>query len=206
LPPLLHNKNTNMKKLMFGFIASIFFVSSVFAQSKEKAYYKREIARLDKQEAMLNKQKLANKAALRKLMGSEVSKDSKDQFEVDFGQVSDVQWERAPRMDEGTFMKDGVMTTAYYNTDNKLVGTTCVKTFTDLPLNAQTEINDNYKSYTVGDVLMFDGKDNVNTYVTLYNQEFLNADNYFVELRKDNKKLVMEVNMAGDVTFFTRLR
>ena len=195
-----------MKKLMFGFIASIFFVSSVFAQSKEKAYYKREIARLDKQEAMLNKQKLANKAALRKLMGSEVSKDSKDQFEVDFGQVSDVQWERAPRMDEGTFMKDGVMTTAYYNTDNKLVGTTCVKTFTDLPLKAQSEINDNYKSYTVGDVLMFDGKDNVNTYVTLYNQEFLNADNYFVELRKDNKKLVMEVNMAGDVTFFTRLR
>ncbi|MBK9511912.1 MAG: hypothetical protein IPP61_01120 [Cytophagaceae bacterium] len=195
-----------MKKLMLCMFASFFIIASAMAQSKEKAYYRKEIARLDKQEAMLNKQKLENKKALRKLLGSEVSQRSKDQFAADFGQTTDVQWEIAPRMDEGTFTKDGVVTTAYYNTDNKLIGTTCVKSFMDLPMKAQNEINDNYKSYTVGDVIMFDGMDNVSSYVTLYNQDFTNSDNYFVELRKDNKKLVMEVNMAGDVAFFTRLR
>ena len=36
----------------------------------------------------------------------------------------------------------------------------------------------------------------------LYGQQFADADNYFVELSKDNKKIVLQVNMSGEVFYF----
>lgn len=37
----------------------------------------------------------------------------------------------------------------------------------------------------------------------LYGQQFADEDNYFVELVKGSKKIVLRSNMAGDVSFFS---
>ena len=41
--------------------------------------------------------------------------------------------------------------------------------------------------------------------MNLFDLQFDDADNYFVELEKDNKKIVVQVNMSGDVSYFKRL-
>ncbi len=40
----------------------------------------------------------------------------------------------------------------------------------------------------------------------LYNQQFEDKDSYFVELSQKNKKILVQVSMDGDVSYFTRLR
>lgn len=135
-------------------------------------------------------------------MGSQ----AKQQLMIDFGTVSDTNWERTAHFDEATFMKDGKTLTAFYDYDSKLVGTTTNKTFSDLPTSAQQFINENYKSYNVGDILEYDDNGNVMSNMMLFNQEIEDADNYYVELKNDNKKIIVQVSMEGNVTYFTRLR
>jgi hypothetical protein len=39
-----------------------------------------------------------------------------------------------------------------------------------------------------------------------YGQQFDDEDKYFVELQNDKEKIVVQVNMAGDVSFFRTLK
>jgi hypothetical protein len=81
---------------------------------------------------------------------------------------------------------------------------TVIVLFSATILNAQSEKNENYKSYNEGDILKYDG--NANSNMMSFNHEFADADNCFVELSKDNKKIVVEVSIDGDVSYFNRLR
>lgn len=194
-----------MKKVFVLTVITLISAIVVNAQT-EKAALKKDIARIEKQEIVLNKEKQEAKSELRKLNGKEVGSQAKQQLMIDFGTVNDVNWERTAHYDEATFMKDGKTLTAFYDYDSKLVGTTTKKTFSDLPANAQQFINENYKSYNVGDILEYDDNGNVRSNMMLFNQEIQDADNYFVELKNDNKKIVVQVSMEGNVSYFTRLR
>ncbi len=194
-----------MKKSIVFALITLVSITVINAQS-EKAALKKDIARIEKQEIVLNKEKQEAKSELRKLNGKEVGIQAKQQLIMDFGTIADPNWERTAHYDEATFMKDGKTLTAFYDYDSKLVGTTTNKTFSDLPANAQQFINENYKSYNVGDILEYDDNGNVKSNMMFFNQEFTDADNYFVELKKDNKKIVVQVSMEGNVSYFTRLR
>ena len=76
------------------------------------------------------------------------------------------------------------------------------KTFSDLPASAQKQINKEYKDYTIEKVIFFDDNEDVDTDMILYGSQFDDADNYFVELRKDNKDVVLQVTMDGLVGYF----
>ena len=91
--------------------------------------------------------------------------------------------------------------TAFYDNDGKLVGTTMIKTFADVPANGQKQIKKKYKDYTVGPVIFFDNNEFNETDMMLYGLQFDDEDNYFVELTKGNSKIVVRVNSAGDLLF-----
>lgn len=74
---------------------------------------------------------------------------------------------------------------------------------TDLPLSAQKQIARQYKDYTVQKVIFFDDNEAVDTDMILYGSQFDDADNYFVELTKDNKSVVLQVSTEGLVGYFT---
>ncbi|MBK6980067.1 MAG: hypothetical protein IPH28_25700 [Cytophagaceae bacterium] len=139
-----------MKKLMP--VCSLHFYYSSgngSKQRKKKAYYRKEIARLDKQEAMLNKQKLENKKALRKLLGSEVSQRSKDQFAADFGQTTDVQWE-LPQEWMKVHLQKMACNYCLLQHRQQALGDYLCQIICRFANESTNEINDNYKSYTVG--------------------------------------------------------
>lgn len=143
--------------------------------------------------------------ALRILKGSEVSFFSKQQFYQDFGNVPVSNWERNANFDEATFKQNGKTYTAFYDDNSQLVGTTSEKAFTDLPMKAQEYINKKYDGYKVTDVLFYNDNELNETDMVLYNIQFDDIDSYFVELKKDNKSIVLQVSPKGDVDFFTTI-
>lgn len=152
------------------------------------------------------KEAKAEKKELRKLEGAEVNTLSKSSFLSDFGNVSDVVWQRSEVFDEVTFTKEGKTETAFYDPDAKLVGTTSVKTFDDLPYKGQLAIKKMYKDYKTGPVVFFNDNEANETDMLLYGIQFDDADNYFVELQKENSKIIVRVNTAGQVFLFKQLQ
>ena len=161
---------------------------------------------LDKREAAIKKEKQEVRKELRKLEGEEVSAEAKQHFDTDFIATTDARWERTAHFDEVAYTKDGQMSKAYYDTDTKLVGTTSNRTFEELPAKAQKTINRKYRSYKSGDVILFHDNEFNRSNMVLYNQQFIDNNNYFVEMKSENKRIVLRVNMEGDVFYFTQTK
>lgn len=194
-----------MKKLIVLTAAAFTLATALNAQTSNSSV-KSGLASLNKQEHLIKKEKKEDRKELKKLKGNEVSYQSKQQFYRDFRNTPVTKWERTTNFDKATFTKDGQVMTAFYDSDAKLVGTVSTKTFALLPAKAQRFINDNYKGYTKESVILFDDNELNETDMVLYNQQFQDADNYFVQLRKGNKKIIVEADMSGNVSFFTQLK
>ncbi|MBC7935064.1 MAG: hypothetical protein H7Y86_06865 [Rhizobacter sp.] len=193
-----------MKKLFFLSAAAIVLTATVNAQVTQ-ASLKSEIQIDKKVESNIKKEKKEARKELRKLKGKEVSYQAKQAFAIDFAGVTSISTERLDNFDEFTFSKDGQTMSAFYDFDSKLVGTTTKKSFSDLPAKAQKYIGEKYAGYTPVDVLMYDDNEFNETDMVLFGYQFDDEDSYFVELEKDNKKIVVQVGMDGGVSYFTRL-
>lgn len=143
---------------------------------------------------------------LKKLKGADVSEQSKSSFATQFGNIPDVQWERQDYFDVANFTKDGQKMKAYFDVNGELVGTITDKTFEDLPAKAREYIRNKYPDYTIGDVIMYTDNQNEEGDILLFGTEMESATNYFVELRKDNKRTILKVSPDGDVSFFKELK
>jgi hypothetical protein len=162
----------------------------------------------DKEKVKETKKELkTERVALKKLEGTNVSTISRQNFIADFKDAKNVVWKRIDTYDKATFdNKEGQSISAYYDIDGKLVGTTQYKTFADVPVSGQKEIRKMYKDYTIGPVIFFDDNELNSTDMIMYDVQFDDADNYFVELSKGTKKIVVQVNTEGVVFFFKELK
>jgi hypothetical protein len=179
-----------MKRLAIVSLVFLFAISFVQGQTKSTE---------------TKKEQKAERLALKKLEGTNVSAMSKNNFAVDFGNIPNVQWKRVGTYDEAAFMKDGKELKAFYDFDSKLVGTTKRVTFADVPAAGQKEIKNKYKDYNVDAVVFFDDNEANTTDMILYGVQFDDEDNYFVELSKGTKKIILQVISSGEVFFFKEL-
>jgi hypothetical protein len=147
----------------------------------------------------------AERKELRRLNGSNVSELAKTNFISQFGNLPNVEWKRVDTFDEAIFTKNGIKTTAWYDFDANLVGTTNYTSFTNIPAAGQKGIKDRFKDYVVGSVLFFDDNEANKTDMMLYGVQFDDADNYFVELTKDKNVIVAKVTPQGAVSIFQKL-
>lgn len=193
-----------MKTIMIASIALILASASTQAQP-DYAVLNKKIQDTHQEESVIKKEKKAERKALRKLDGHEVSYQSKEQFAADFANATNVTWKRTVFFDEATFTQDGRTQTAYYDIHNDLVGTTELKQFADLPASAQKTILKRYKDYTIEKVILFDDNETNDTDMLMYGRQFDDADNYFVEIQKGAKDLVLQVDMSGDVSYFGQM-
>lgn len=142
---------------------------------------------------------------LNSLKDQGVSVITKDNFYKDFGDIPNVRWSKAGPLSEAIYKKDGKKVTAFFDFNNKLVGTSSVKTFADIPANAQRRIRKEYGKYKVGPVVFYKDNQMNDTDMILYDQPFTSADNYFVELTKPNDDIIVQVGPHGAVSFFKQL-
>ena len=184
--------------------ALLLSVSLVFGQTEKKEKEKiKETKELLKKE---KKELKSKKGALKKLEGPDVSYMAKENFITDFGNVADVKWKRDGVYDEAVFTKDGKEMSAFYDFDSKLIGTTTHVTFADIPMIGQKEIKKKYKGYDIGPVILFNNLKGSDGLMLLFGEEFENQDNYFVEMSKGAKKIVVQILDSGEVFFFKDLQ
>lgn len=125
-----------------------------------------------------------------------------NQFLIDFGKMPNVKWTKNAYFDEATFVKHRALTHAFYNSESKLVGTTSDKKFADLPAKAQKEINTKYKGYTKGEIVLFEDNQANDTDMYLFDQQFEDTDSYFISLSNGAKKIILQIDQLGNITFF----
>lgn len=202
-----------MKKLIIYLMAFLFSISLVFGQNKTKVdlliksekEIKEDIKETKEELRMEKKQLKAVEEARRKLEGTDVNSEVKKLFTDEFGDNTDVVWERKEFYDVATFTNDGIIKKAYYDFNLYLIGATWFVTFADLPERAQKEIKEKYKDYEIGKVVYYDDNESVDVDFFIYESQFRHEDNYFVELAKDSKHIILKVNIDGDVSFFKNI-
>lgn len=187
-----------MKKLV-GLLMTFLFAMSIVLGQTQKA---------DKEKTKeVKKEAKSERVPLKKLEGSTVSSVAKGNFSRDFTDAKNVKWERIDTFDKASFTtKDGKEMSAFYDIDGKLVGTTQYKTFADLPEKGQNAIKKDYQDYKIGPVLFYDDNEYNSSDMILYGVQFEDQDNYFVEMTKGTKKIVLQISPEGDIFFFTELK
>ena len=193
-----------MKKLLVISAATIVFAAGVNAQA-EQASLKSEIKDDKKEMTTIKKEEKEKRKELKKSEGNEVSDEAKQQFRIDFGNIPVDKWERTTDFDEASFLNKGYPMTAYYDADAQLVGTTTNVAFEDIPSKAQEYITQKYPDYSREGVVLFDDNESNETDMIIYGAQVDDADNYFVDLKKDNREIILQVNMFGDVSFFKQI-
>jgi len=193
-----------MKKTVGVIILSLGFAAPLFAQdmSTTTLINKKELRNEKKQEERSVRRE---DRALRK---EEVSDQTIHAFKSDFPNAKDIGYMVGSNFDEVTYSQDGKDYIAYYNINGELVGTTSHASFSELPASARKEIEKHYlnKGYNTDRVILFDDNELVPTDMWLYERSFDDEDNYFIELSKLDKKLVLQVDMRGNVSFYKDLR
>lgn len=134
-----------------------------------------------------------------------VSKLSINSFYTDFGYLPDAQWEKTEDFDKATFILDGQKISAFYDSSNTLVGTTSFKTFADLPAKGIKNLILTYKNYNVGSVVYFNSNEADKSGRLHYGSTLNDEENYFVELLKENERIIVRINLRGDVSLYKRI-
>ncbi|MGB8489424.1 MAG: hypothetical protein WCE64_00050 [Bacteroidales bacterium] len=181
-----------MKRVLVLLMTGLFAVSMIQGQTQQKAKAQNKATMQEK--------------PLKKLYGPEINQAAKKSFAIDFGNVPDVKWRRSDYFDEARFTKDGKAMVAFYDSDGILVGTTSDSNYADLPKKGQEEISSKYKDYVPGTVIYYKDNEMNTSNMILYNQLFDDEDNYFVELSKGNKTIVVTVSPEGNVNFFVDIK
>lgn len=149
-------------------------------------------------------QKEENRTIRKEKVATEPNYTTAQHFLTDFPGATNVSW-KINGFEEAQFTMNGKEMKAFYDYNNELVGTTSNANYFDMPEIARKYIEKHYKDYTTQQVILFDDNEYNDTDMMLYGNQFEDEDNYFVELSNNNKKIVLQVNMEGLVTFFKDL-
>jgi hypothetical protein len=181
-----------MKRLAFLSITLLFVMYAAYGQEQKSGNTQ-------------TKETKKERIPLKKLEGNNVSEIAKESFKADFGNLPNAKWKRSGTFDEVVFMKDGKEIIANYDIEGKLVGTTKVVPYAEVPDKGRQDIKNRYKEYTPGTTIFYDDNEANDTDMIMYGIQFDDADNYFVELAKGSSKIVVKVDTKGEVTFFKQL-
>ena len=158
-----------MKKLFITAAIATLFSASVFADGTKKA--KTEV---------------------------NVSYSVLNQFTADFADASNVVWTVNGSFQKADFISDNVKKTAFYNLQGEFVALTQDVDARAIPAKAQKEIADDYKGYTVNEVIVIQNNTELNP----------DADEtaYFVDLKSDTKEVLVKITSDANIEFYKEVK
>ena len=186
----------------------IFIAVGVILTAATMTFANPTVDRKDRKEARIERREARKEHRRERRLenGGEVSILTRSQFAIDFPDAKNVRFEKTQNFDEVSFMSGKKKLRAYYDYENNLVGTTHKKTFANLPENAQKEILKKYAGYTIAGIIKYDDNESNETDMIMDGTSFDDGDNYFVELKNDNKDIIVKVDPSGYVSFFKDMK
>lgn len=133
-----------------------------------------------------------------------VNYQTEQEFYFDFPEATDINWYQG-KFSEATFNDNGLIKTAYYDQDNKLIGTTNDVSYSDLPEKAKTEIEKKFPDFKVDNVIFFQDNPDNDTDMFLYSLPFEDEDSYFAQISNGTKTEIIKIDTDGQVSFFQNL-
>jgi len=100
-----------------------------------------------------------------------VSQKVLDAFHSSFATVSQVEWANGSNYYRASFVYNNKHVFAYYDLDGQLMGLTRYLSSTDLPLNLQTSLKNDYSDYWISDLFEAAREDGTTYYITLENAD-----------------------------------
>jgi hypothetical protein len=188
-------QNRNVMKKIFLSLSVILLTGMAFAN---------KVDRESKKEA--KKEKRETREHRKAISEGLVSYRTEEQFPFDFPGATDVIFQRTQNFDEAEFTFGEQRMRAYYDINSELIGTTNLASFSDLPVSGQDEIMKYYKDYQIKEVVFFHDNQFNDSNIILYGTSFEDADNWFVELQKDQKKIIVKVSPSGIVSYYTQFK
>jgi hypothetical protein len=190
-----------MKRIIIAGSVLLFATTASFAQT--------DFASVNNNGGTVHYVSKSNRKEIRMARREEALKEptwsTAEQFDRDFPDASNVHWSRK-EFEKATFTENGKKLSAFYDFDSQLIGTVSDVNMNDLPAIAQNHIRRYYPGFTPQAAILFDDNEFNESDMILYERQFNDADNYFIEMAKGNKKIVLKVGMNGDVSYFTRMK
>jgi len=193
-----------MKKALLSVTVLMISSLALFAQTQEKAV-NNDIALLKKNENRIKKEEREDRKELRQIGNSQAGYLTLENFKVDFPKAKIVRSGQEPGFDRVVYKENGTEHDALYDFQGMLIGITTEKSFSDLPATARQFINKKFPGYKKDLVLLYDDNEENDTPPLLYEESYTGPDSYFVELNRDGKAIVLQVDMGGTVSFFANI-
>jgi len=177
---------------MLLFTGTITFAQDEVANNEANHFTSHKLSKAQREE---------NRTIRKEKSATEPNYTTEQNFMVEFPDATNVSWKRTG-IEEAMFTLNGKEMKAFYDYNHELIGTTTQVSYFNMPDNARKYIEKHYSDYTTQSVILFDDNEYNASDMILYGNPFEDADNYFIELSNNNRKIVLEVNMEGLVTFF----
>jgi len=191
-----------MKNIKISFVALFFILFVCEVQAQDIKNYASNMGKKEKRIEIRTEHK-----EIRRLTENNVSDFSLKSFNASFGnKSSNVSWTKTNMFDEATFLNNGRETKAYYDLEGQLVGMTTIKTYSDLPQRARNTISKRYPDYTVESSIIYDFNKLSDAQMLMFGDQFIDSQNYFVQLSKGAEKIVLQVTPVGQVFLFSKIK
>lgn len=112
-------------------------------------------------------------------------------FNEDFKNVSNVNWTINSQFAKADFLQDDQKVEAFYDLDNKLIGTSRYISIDELPRETKRILTTKYPQYIIKEVMRYEGADEIAYYITT---------------EDDKEKVVFKITGARDIAVFYRER
>ena len=120
------------------------------------------------------------------------------QFEADFKEATNVSWKTGSRCQQADFTIDGKRMSAFYSFDGQFMGLTHNVGAQAIPAKAMEKIEKQYKGYAVGRVIVLQTNTTANP--------DLDPVAYFVDLKNDDKEVLVRITPQSDIEFFQQIQ
>lgn len=193
------------KFLPFGVLLFGLIISSFLNPIAHKKNYSNEKAKENETSKMVKRENREENRMIRAL--ESISPETMSLMARQFPNAKNVSWTITAGFAEADFTSGGSNRMAFYDFDNKLVGTGKYISYKDLPAESFKKIDRYFKDYTPEKVIYYDDNELNENDLSLFGTT-LDRDGYYALMKDNNsnKKIVLQISPEGEVTFLTDFR
>lgn len=206
--PLKNFSNNLVRTFYLTFISSFLLVSVAVAQPTSTSNTQNEPDITAKFKS--NKESKTMKRELREEKESTKAVENIPQrvftdFNTQFPKAKDVEWSAPGQFSEADFMLNNRSKIANYDYSGKLVGVGTYLKYSQVPFKGREHIAKDYKGYTPVQTMFYDDNEDNDINANLFGIP-IQRDGYFVQLKRGNNQIVLQVEKDGEVSYFSDVR
>ena len=126
-------------------------------------------------------------------------------FAIDFPKAKNVSWMSTEGYTEADYNMGKSQMMAFFDFDNKLIGTAKYVDYNTLPAVALKDIAKHFKGFVAKQVLFYDDNEANETNIDMFNQS-IDQDAYFALMDRGNKEIVLQILPDGEVAYFDSVK